>query len=553
MKAMNGIIRYGCRPQTAFATWNGKFPEEKVCFEDEDYLIHFDGVLLNSTSLKAELGCSDNRQILLALYKAHGAQLVLYAKGLYSLVLWDKQAETVLVTNDLLSKRTLFYHLGGDCLCYGSSYHDLLDILSREGIGCTLDTDAVQDMLRQGFVSGARTYLQEAAYLNAFESLLVDLKARKTQLVHHPLRTVEVPSEEAAVIDRFEALFSAAVALQYEKNIEYGYAQCTTLSGGMDSRAGLLTAEKLGMAENTTCFNYAQSGSLDFSISKEIAVDLGLDYFFYPMDAAVFLGRLQDAMYLNECMQSGIGATGAGTIAKALNTAHFGLIHIGICGGELMGDLVKRNRGSEPAAKLPRLALRIFRKLREELTHPDPKAEDYSFDRSEYLCHLRASQNFAHMFIDKCECVSPFMDEDVVSFVLQLNPGLLYNRRTYRKWMLRYIPNDYIVTSTCAKIDSSMVQELAAKLQYRVLRKRNGVSQWDMNPITHWFEANPHHRENCAHEYESGIRWLKEAGGNDEICALLEAGWQNPWLKRLYVLTALQALKDIHTRFQRIP
>ena len=552
MKAMNGNIRYNQHPQLIFATWNDKFPEEKVCFEDDSYLIHFDGVILNSEDLKRQLHCASNQEILLQLYRAHGAELVFYAKGIYSLVLWDKEAQTLLITNDLLSKRSLFYCKTDDMLCYGSSYHDLLDTLSRENHQPKINLNAFQDMLRRGFVEGVQTYLEQVSYLDAFESIWVDLRAGASRIIRHPMKAVTIPAGEDAIIDQFHALFSAAVQLQYQKNAAYGYTQCTTLSGGMDSRANLLTARKLGFDKDIVCFNYAQVGSLDSSISREIATDLGLDYIFYPMDAAVFLGRLQDATFLNECMQSGIGATGARTMATLLNTSNFGLINIGICGGELMGDLVQRNRGKEPSNKLIRYSLRAYKKFKELLTKPEPKAENYTINMQEYLCHLRASQNFAHMFIDKCECISPFMDEDVVMYVLQLNPGLLYDRRLYRKWMIKFIPNDYIITSSCTTIDGSVVQEWMAKLKYRYLRKRNGVSQWDMNPIAHWFEVNSRHANHCQTEYESGCDWLAEADSSNKFLPLVQQSWNNPWLKRLYVLTALQALKDIHARFQKI-
>lgn len=551
MKAMNGIIRYGCEPKPVFATWNDKFPAEKVCFENEDWLIHFDGIILNSDALKTVLACSSNQDILLQLYRKHGAELVFHAKGLYSLVLWDKQAQTILVTNDLLSKRSIFYCIREQMLCYASSYHDLLDLLKQEGHRPPVDKRALADMIRQGFVSGSRTYLEQVSYLNAFESLVVDLRAGKTQLIHHSMDGVTIPSGEDAIVDKFEELFSTAVKLQFQKNAEYGYTQCATLSGGMDSRSCLLTAHKLGFNKGILCFNYAQSGSLDYSISKDIAADLGLDHLFYPMDAAVFLGRLGDAMAMNECMQSGIGATGARTMATILDTSNFGLISIGICGGELMGDLVRRIRRNESGNKLIRIAKRAFNKLKEELTHPEFKAEDYCFDLQEYLCHLRASQNFPHMFLDKCECVSPFMDEDVVMFVLQLNPGLLYDRRVYRKWMCRYIPNSYIVTSSCTTVDSSMVKELLAKWKYRVLTRRNGISQWDMNPVNRWLETLPHHAQRCTAEYEDGCLHLAQAGCDEDILAMIRSSWNSPWIKRLYVLTALQALKDLDTRFRQ--
>ena len=551
MKAMNGIIRYGCEPKPVFATWNDKFPAEKVCFENEDWLIHFDGIILNSDALKTALACSSNQEILLQLYRKHGAELVFHAKGLYSLVLWDKQAQTILVTNDLLSKRSLYYCNAQQLLCYASSYHDLLDVLSREGHEPKIDMDAVRDMTQWGFVTGSRTYLEQVSYLNAFESLVVDLRAGKTQLIHHSMDGVTIPSGEDAIIDKFEELFSTAVNLQFQKNAEYGYTQCATLSGGMDSRSCLLTAHKLGFTD-IFCFNYAQSGSLDYCISQQIAADLNLDYVFYPMDAAVFLGRQQDAMSMNECMQSGIGATGVRTMATILDTSNFGLISIGICGGELMGDLVRRIRRNESGNKLIRIAKRAFNKLKEELTHPEFKAEDYCFDLQEYLCHLRASQNFPHMFIDQCECVSPFMDEDVVMYVLKLNPGLLFDRRIYRKWMCKFIPNSYIVTSFCTTADASLLQQLTASLKYKVLRKRNGISQWDMNPINRWVETHPHHAENCSRQFDEDCQWLAQVDGADDLHNLVKESWNGTWVKRLYTLTGLHAVKDVYSRFRKM-
>ena len=551
MKAMNGVIPYGSVPETAYTTLNDKFPLEKVCFEDDDFLIHFDGILLNSTLLKSSLSCKDNKEILLRLYRDHGAELVFHAKGVYALVIWDKKAEKVLITNDLLSKRPLYYRLGKEALFYAASYHDLLDRLSRTAYAPVLQQDALQDMLKVGFLTGNKTYLEDVFFLNAFESLTVDLKEGTAQIVHHQIKAIDIPDDEDVLIDRFDELFSAAMALQLEKNAEYGYIQCATLSGGMDSRACVLMADRLGFTRDMVCFNYAQSGSLDYSISQQIAADLGVDYLYYPMDAAVFLERLEDAMDRNECMQSGIGATGARTMANLLNTSNFGLISIGICGGELMGDLVRCNRGPEPANRLLRVARRYAKKVAGLLTGQAP-AVSYEFDRNEYLGHLRASKNFASMFIDKCECVSPFMDEDVVMFILQLEPELMCSRKFYRKWMIRHLPNEYITTITCATIYSNDLQERLAKLKYKFLLSKGGVSRWNMNPIDHWFESRPEHAENRGEEFADNRRLLKAKGCPEEILEAMDDRWYSTWLPKLYVLTAQRAVLDIFDRFQPV-
>ena len=551
MRAMSGVFPYRAAPETVYATLNDKFPQEKVCFEDENYLIHFDGILLNSAQLKAALPCKDNKEILLQLYKDHGAEMVFYAKGVYCLVIWDKQAQTVLITNDLLSKRPVYYHSSKDQLTYAVSYYDLLDRLSQTAYTPAFMQDALQDMLTVGFLRGNKTYLEDVLFLNAFESLVVDLKEGSTQLIFHEIRTTDLPSNEDKCIDRFDQLFSNAMRLQLEKNAEYGYTQCATLSGGMDSRACVLMAERLNFAQGMVCFNYAQSGSLDYSISQQISADLGLDYIYYPMDAAVFLDRLDDAMDRNECMQSGIGATGARTMANLLNTTNFGLISIGICGGELMGDLVRYNGGIEPNNRLLRVLLRYLKKAVMKFSCQDKSAR-YAFDHSEYLNHLRASKNFASMFIDKCECVSPFMDEDLVMFVLQLEPTMLCYRKFYRKWMIRYLPNKYIVTSTCATIYSTDLQELLAKLKYMLLLRRHGVSRWNMNPIDHWFEFRSTHVKNRTEEFKRNRYLLLEKGCPQESLKIMDKCWSNSWLPRLYVLTAQRAILDIFNRFHVI-
>lgn len=553
MKAMNGVISYGYEPKLSFSTWNDKFPQEKVCFENEDYLIHFDGVILNSTELKESLGCTNNQQILIQLYENYGSQLVLRAKGLYALTLWDKRGGKVLITNDLMSKRPMFYCRDDRFVCYGSSYHDVLDILAWEGYTPDLNLGALDHVLFRGYVNGNDTYLNQVLYLNAFESLVVDLKAATAQLITHPMKAFDIPATRDGMIDKFDALFEAAVKLQFQKNAEYGYTQCVTLSGGMDSRAVLLSAYKQGFNKDIVCCNYAQSGSLDYSISQQIASDLCLDYVFYPMDAAVFIGRLQDAMSLNECMQSGIGATGARSIATIVNTSNCGLIGLGICGGELMGDLIYRNRRNQSSHKVIRVGLRILDDLWRELTRRELQVEDLVCDHQEYLCHLRASQNSAHMFLDKCECISPFMDEDVVMYVRQLNPTLLYNRRFYSDWMLKYLPNPYITTSSCSPVGSSAVRRAFSTVKYKVFVRHNGVGRFEMNPFTHWFKVQPRHAENCTKEYEEGCKWLAGSDSSEAILNKLQNSWNgSPWVKRLYVLTALQALKDIHSRFGKI-
>jgi len=537
MKAMNGVITFSSKPDLFFKTRNDKFPQEKVNFEDAQYLIHFDGVLLNSEQLKKELGCSDNRTIIAKLYERHGSGLVLHAKGTYSLVLWDKKKQIILVTNDLLSKRSLYYHCSQDTLYYASSYYDLLNKLKNTGFIPKIETSSIQEMIDYGFLIGNKTYLKNVFYLEAFESLLLDLRHNSIKVIHHQPKIFTIPNNEKDIIQQFDILFSSAVDMQFKKNIEYGYRQCLTLSGGMDSRSCLLKAVKLGYSKDILCFNYSQSGSVDYKVSLEIATNLGLDYLFYPMDAAVFIDRLDENMKCNECQQGCIGSTGARTMATTLNTSNLGIINIGICGGELMGDLIFQKETG------------MLNKMKRRFVFSNTFSSEYFFDKQTLLNHLRGCQNFVYMFIDKCECISPFMDEDVFMFVSQIDPIFLANRSLYKKWMMQYIPNNYITTHLYGSITVSPLNVLFSKISNKIQKRVMGFSEIQMNPIDHWFKMQKKHEKKWNEEFISICDWMKKVHKDSVILTIAQNNWGRTWEKNLCLLTALYAIKNTYDIF----
>ncbi len=538
MKAMNGYVKYGQSPVFTYETWNNKFPKEKVNFENEDYLIHFDGFIVNGDRLKEQHNCENNCEVLCALFKEYGARLVCFAKGLYSLVIWDKKNATVLITNDLLSKRSMYYRIFENSIYYASSYHDLLSLLKDAEYSLEVNSSAVQAMIENGYLTGNQTYAKDVFYLDAFESIVVDLNNNCAQVVTHEMKKFEMPENEDEIIDMFDKFFSDAVSGQFEMNSKYGYKQCATISGGMDSRACLLKGVKNGY-KDVLCINYANANSLDCTIAQDITTSLGLELVYYPMDCAVFINRLAEAMYCNECQQAGIGSTAARTMATLLNTDSFGLINIGICGGELMGDLIQEKKAKQDSFV-------AFSKIRQVLMPDRTNPDDYFLDKKALFDILRGSQNFPHMFVDKCEAISPFMDEDVFTFVLQIKPNLLFRRAFYVKWMKKHLPNTFTTTYTGAKFDSSGLVVVFNKVKFKLQNRLMGKSRADMNPIDYWFKTHPEYIKNCTDEYNANIEYTKQIGIDKEIIDLFAVGWSRNWLGKLYVLTALQGIKDIH-------
>ena len=177
MKGLTGLLAAGQNPVCCYGARNAKFDAEKVCAETECYLVHFDGILLNDAKPAHE---NERFERLIRLYEQYGAQMTAHLKGQFDLVLWDKQNQKALVTNDLLSKRTLYYCIGDQKLLYAASYSDLLDLLSAEKQILAVNPEAVERMALTGALGGNQTYLQDVCYLEAYQALVFDLKTGKT-------------------------------------------------------------------------------------------------------------------------------------------------------------------------------------------------------------------------------------------------------------------------------------------------------------------------------------------------------------------------------------
>ena len=265
--------------------------------------------------------------LLQQLYEQYGACMTAHLKGQYNLVIWDKQAHKVLVANDLLSRRPMYYCLCGTQLIYASSYCDLLNLLSEsQGYTPCISEAAVQSMCQSGALFGDQTYLADVFYLDSYQAIVVDEARGTAEIASIQPQKAQTAQTLDDAIRIFDRLFTAAVQAQFQKNNEYGYPHFMALSGGMDSRACLLKAIACGYDRNITCVNYSQANSIDNTVSQQIAFDHHLDYLFYPMDAAVFMTRLSDALACNECQQSSIGSTGARTIARLLDQTRMGIM-----------------------------------------------------------------------------------------------------------------------------------------------------------------------------------------------------------------------------------
>lgn len=492
MKGITGFLSPN-KPNTLqyiYNSYNNKFPDDKINYRDNEIVILFDGCLLNLTELKLTYNSTDFITLIKCMWEKYDKDVICYLKGSFVLVICDIKNNRLLITNDRLSKRPLYYYLG-EVTAFSSRFYDLVALLKERKTPLTPDDLGIAMMLQKGFLWGNCTYIKEILILRQYESILV--YDGKTEL----MKTTDVTfgscqDTEQIALQRFNTLFVEAVKLQFRKNEESGYTQITTLSGGMDSRSVLLAAKKVGFT-NITCLTYAQSRSNDFEISTSIASDNNLDIFFYPLDTANFLTDPWPRSDLNEGMHSYFGSTGAYTVFHNICDNNRGIIHCGLLGGEQLGD-------QYPVPYL-RLKANVFEHCKLELCddslvnrYEDQISSFKSEDEVEVFMHLRGCQNLFRMAQDRFEIFSPFMDEDVFEYLFSLPISMKYGRLFYCKWMSQFYPNTYKTTFFNARLPKSefdlRFKVLKRKFFYRLNNSLHRKSKMDMNPIAYWIANN---------------------------------------------------------------
>lgn len=546
MSALNGI--YDLRSNELqkgsinFSKGNGKFLDDNLYEEDDELLIVLEGCILNMNKLKNQHNIIDTLSMIKVLWSEYGEGITSQLKGAFTLVIYEKNKKYLFVTNDLLSKRPLYIFKSNKYFMFSSKYFDLVNLVKTKNESLSLNKLGVAMMLTKGYLGDSVTYANEISYLRPYQYLVVkDNKIRNctNEIIEGPLL-----ADENQIIKGLNEAFALAIQEQFQKNIEYGYEQLSTLSAGMDSRTCLLYANKMGY-KDILCVSYSQSGSIDHLVSQKIAIDYDYEYLFYPLDQAKFLYIPQILCTQNECQQSYAGSTGAYQMVRFLDTTKYGIIHTGLLGGELLSDVFSSPEFTEVHKKST---------VMEALPLWDSSVADaYKEIKSKYVSeeeyllyeNTRACQNFNRMVNYKYEAFSPFMHEDFFMFANRISPMLRYRRNIYRKWMVKCIPNDYVTTYFKTSVISSYTTEILSKVINKLTRKMMGKNKFDMNPMEYWAKTIPNLKGKIDEIYEVELVGVKNMPNDVEDT--LKFAYNMGITGKIKAITVLRAMNNLYS------
>lgn len=398
--------------------------------------------------------------IILKLYKEGELNLVKNLNGLFVAAIYDMSEEKITLVNDRYGLiKTYYYHNENinDVFSFSPKIKPLLT--------CNLDRklrkDSIIDFFTFGYLLGEKTFFNDIHQLpsaSILEFSRGDLKI--TSYWNYEYNEDSNIKSEEDLIEELGNLWQQAV----ERRIKKDEKILIPLSGGLDSRAILAAALKCTSKENIITFTFGNPGSFDFEIGKMVAKKAGVTNIELGVEKESF--EKQYRLSIDD-IEGMIDATpyfaikGYKGMKKYGNNILSGYIGDFVMGSHMYPTMLTKNISNELEFDS---ITDLF--LEHEILF-DVKIIDKLF--SQHFCNNssnptstkeisnQTNKNLANIFFkfffenhtfnysffsvfrnrQLFNYKTPFLDNDLIDFMLNIPPEFRYQQKLYRKMLVK--------------------------------------------------------------------------------------------------------------------
>lgn len=508
VRIFNGEIESFCRFQ------EGLF--DNVIIEDERFLIAIEGVILNKKSLCQEFASSNFKDLVLNLFKQKKQHFFALLEGEFSGFIIDKSEKTVFAFTNVTSTQKVFYYRSKDLILIDTSIKNIVEDLKSNKIQFQIDVESISQMLAFTNIFENKTPIKNV--FKIYDASYIKVDAENLSIKEEQYFNVEAErfsgSKEVA-IDAIDEIFSKSIALEYEKDDEFGKEHFSLLSGGLDSRVAVLYAEKLQLNPNKV-FCFSQSNYLDETISRKIAENFNFDYHFAPLDGGIFLKNIDKMVSISEGMVLYTGAIHADYAMQNMVCDNFGLIHSGQVGDGVLGGFNTVPDVQKPTNKKIVVNSHFLPKVSENL---EKIKSQYEREELFYLRNIAFNRAVfgGQVFQQFSYQTSPFMTKDFMSFAISLPEKWKFNHHFYLEWI-----KEHCKEATLFKWERTMMnpnahwkttlgdhfkKRLVNVFYNKIFGKEYKIS---MYPYQYYFDSSPEIKSFYNDYFQSNIWFLDE-------------------------------------------
>ena len=548
-----------------------KFMNDRVFYDDIDYIVIVEGIILNNHELMLQYKEGFWPECIIKMYRMDGESFFNAFRGSFSGALYDKKANKwIIYTGHTGEKQVFFAKVPGGFL-FGSEIRFLVEGLKQNGLDVTVDRVGAYMSLTLGFCIEDHTLINEVHKLTAGHYLrLIDGQLERIQY-HRFSNKPNTEMTEREAIEGIDRLFRQAIKRQFEKDVEYGYHHLACLSGGLDSRMTVWVAHCMGYSDQLN-ITYSQSGYLDFSIAQQIAIDLHHDWLFKPLDGGDCIKDIDAVSTITYGSANFFGLAHGRSMENLLDYSSLGVIHSGQLGDVILGSYLSKAEGSQYySIKDGAYSQEVIEQLK------DYVIKDSYNNKEEFMLYNRGFCGIAQgllTFQENSESYSPFTDVDFMEFALSIPLEWRVNHKIYIDWILQKYPEVAMYpwerTGKLIKpIDNKPKRYIQVKgrnipipgnpefpgwLKGSILRrlglKKKGqkpktivlASKNSMNPVDYWYQTNPQLKEFMDWYWNDNQHWIPESQMKNDMTHLYKDCVLYDKLQCLSVLSAMKLI-----------
>lgn len=527
---------------------NSKFDKDKIFEETEKYILILDGVIINKSTLLSKYEQGKWLDTLIRMYKDNGESFFSELRGSFSGALYDKASQKWIIFSDQLGSKFTYYAHIDDFFCVTEEMGQIYDILAQNNIKYKLSVEGAYLLLTFGFMVEDKTLCEEVKKIQPGHYLVFE-NNRLSEKVYYTLDNVaDYSITEQDSIEIVDHGFREAVTKEFEKDVEYGYKHLVALSAGLDSRMTAFVAHECGFVDQIN-FTFSQTNYWDETIPKKIAEDLKHEWIFKSLDNGIWLLNADEVTKTMGGNVMYIGSAHSNSMFELMNFQKVGLIHTGQISGALNGAHVVNpiDRDKPFDARQAANSLRLYDKVKDRI-HCDFNQE---LGWYYYRC-LNGTNNGSQISFNYTETLSPFMDIDFLSEIMQIPIEYRIAHNLYKKWILAKYPQaaSYVWEAIGATISTPTVHVKNKnipinKLPDRLLNRLKSVvgikdnDKLGMNPINYYYYHNSKIRD-YINSYKDYLDLVEDSSLRHDVSVLFDNGTVRERIQAVSLLSALK-------------
>ena len=544
-----------------FACYNlmtPRFKSDKVFYEDDDFILILDGVVLNRLEILLSTRRRNWEECLIERYRQDGNVFFASLRGSFSGALLNKKSSEWVFFTDHLGSKFIYYLKYKNTFVVSSNISDLYKFLLRNNIPYGLDLNGAYLLLTYGYMLEDITLCNRIKKIQPGHYLVYENGLYFDQEYFTLDNTPNFSLKECDIIEKMDYHFRNATDSQFKKDKEYGINKhLVALSGGLDSRMTSWVAHDLGYKDQLN-YTFSQTGYLDQTIPQSIAESLQHEWIFKSLDGGHYLFDVDEVVKITGGNVLYNAQSHVLSFTKYFNFETVGLMHSGQLGDVIFGTYSSSNAnnlaykvGDGAYSKI--LLDKLLDRLILQKNYQNQEIAQF------YYRGLTGTNNGLVLNNEYSETHSPFMDLELLKFAFQVPVSLRHNHYIYKQWIVKKYPlaAKYIWERTGKRINerdykikiqsneyelSKIISKISVKLLKHLFGWKN-ISKSNMNPSEYYYNSNKKLFNFINTYFNEGLEHINDSNLRSDLLLLYNSNDHNGKHLALTLLSAIRMYK----------